>query len=150
MISMYDQLKSFIRAMSSTPFVINDPSYDETSSSCSSFEEDRQLTIQSSPILPEKNNNEESMDSLEQLPMKNRMNDVRLERKLSQLTSENQILRAKIEMLRRKFGDEVQTLFQSTEQSSMVCPLPDQSSSISTSVNLQLKSSSIADLIFLK
>lgn len=114
MISMYDQLKSFIRAMSSTPFVINNPSYDETSASCSNSED---------------------------LHMEN---DGRLERKLCQLTSENQILRAKIEMLRRIFGEEVQTLFQTTEQSSMVCPPCDQS----TTVNLHLESSPITDLIY--
>jgi len=48
------------------------------------------------------------------------MNDLVLETKLTQLTNENEILRAKIDMLTRKFGQEKPTVFnQSVNNPSM-------------------------------
>jgi hypothetical protein len=55
------------------------------------------------------------------------MNDLVLETKLTQLTNENEILRAKIEILRKKFDQENQQLFKATEQSPVLNIL-DQSS----------------------
>lgn len=52
--------------------------------------------------------------------VKRRMNDLVLETKLTQLTNENEILRAKIDMLTRKFGQEKPTVFnQSVNNPSM-------------------------------
>lgn len=122
MISMHDQLKLFIRTMSSTPFVMNDCSYDDHTSP-SNFEENLLFNHRSSPTILEK---KQSIDCLQQFCIQTSMNDLVLENKLFQLTSENQILRAKIDMLRRIFG---QAFFQSIEQSSDGNSTSDQSSS---------------------
>jgi len=71
--------------------------------------------------------------------VKRRMNDLVLETKLTQLINENEILRAKIDMLTRKFGEE-----KSIEQQPTVLNILNQSSiQINSSEQLSLNKSSI-------
>jgi vrille protein len=90
-----------------------------------SDEKDILLNNQSSPSLSDKTKKKDSTYgsqrsrnnlSAKRSRDKRRMNDLVLETKLTQLTNENEILRAKIEILKRKFDQEDQQLFQSTEQ----------------------------------
>jgi vrille protein len=121
--------------MSSSPSVINDHPYHDTSSSCSSLEnseekEDILLNHQSSRIKKDPiycSQRSRNNLSAKRSRVKKRMNDLVLETKLTQLTNENEILRAKIEILRKKFDQENQQLFKATEQSPVLNIL-DQSS----------------------
>jgi vrille protein len=114
--------------MSSLPFVLNNHPYHDTSSSsssCSSLdifpEEYLSLTKKSSrkqcASIPDKKKDpiywsQRSKNNLsaQRSRVKRRMNDLVLETKLTQLSNENEILRAKIEMLTRKFGQENEQL----------------------------------------
>jgi hypothetical protein len=79
------------------------------------------------------------------------VNDLVLETKLTQLTNENEILRAKIEMLTRKFGQkneqlksiEQPTILNILDQSSTEINHLDNNSSVTTIEQLSLKKSSI-------
>jgi vrille protein len=96
--------------MSSSPLVINNHSYHDTSSStCSS--PDISLNKKSSPQISDNKKDpiywsQRSKNNLsaKRSRVKRRMNDLVLETKLTQLNNENEILRAKIDMLTRKFG----------------------------------------------
>ena len=83
--------------MASSPVVINNHPYHDNSSSCSSLEE--------------------NLVNDQQSRTKKRINDLVLEAKLTQLTNENEILSAKIEILKRRFGQEEQQSSTQTIQS---------------------------------
>ncbi|CAF0929107.1 unnamed protein product [Rotaria sordida] len=114
--------------MSSSPSVVNNHLYHDTSSSSSSLSispscstldtsqeefillNDKSSQKQYDSISNDKNNSmywsQRSRNNLsaKQSRTKRRMNDFVLETKLTQLTNENEILRAKMNMLIRKFG----------------------------------------------
>jgi len=107
--------------MSSSP---NHPYYDtsSSSSSCSSLDISQEEFNKSSPKKDSKYWSQRSKNNLsaKRSRVKRRMNDLVLETKLTQLTNENEILRAKIDMLTRKFGQEKPTVFnQSVNNPSM-------------------------------
>ena len=88
--------------MAASPFVINNHLGDDTSSSSSMDMSQKEAVLfdnQSSPNLS--NKTKDSTYCSQQLRVKRQMNDLVLESKFTQLTNENEILRAKIEMLKR-------------------------------------------------
>jgi len=154
--------------MSSSPFVINNHPYHDnsSSSSCSSLdnlqEEYTLLNNKSSRkqynYIPDKTKDsiywsQRSRNNLsaKQSRVKRRVNDLVLETKLTQLTNENEILRAKIDMLTRKFGQkneqlksiEQPTILNILDQSSTEINHLDNNSSVTTTEQLSLKKSSI-------
>jgi vrille protein len=143
--------------MSSTPFVINNHPYHDTSSSssCSSFDisQDEYMLLNNKSSRKKCNSisddkkkdpissSQRSRNNLsaKRSRVKRRMNDLVLETKLTQLINENEILRAKIDMLTRKFGEE-----KSIEQQPTVLNILNQSSiQINSSEQLSLNKSSI-------
>jgi hypothetical protein len=154
--------------MSSSPLVINNHPYHDTSSSssCSSFDNSQEeytlLNNKSSrkqhyyisdktkdPIyLSQRSRNNLSA---KQSRVKRRVNDLVLETKFTQLTNENEILRAKIEMLTRKFGQENEqlklteqpTILNILDQSSTELNHSNNNSSVITTEQLSLKKSSV-------
>lgn len=106
---MYDQLKLFIRSMFSTPAACNNSPCEDTSSSssssaCSSVDFSEDDSSQQPEHLSPRTHNGSNSPSVKRLRRKKRKRQPRLHCKLTQLTNANEILRAKIEMLTRKFG----------------------------------------------
>jgi hypothetical protein len=124
--------------MSSSPLVINNHPYHDTSSSSSSISTsssscsspDNSLEEKSSrsqrTFLPDNQKDpiywsQRSRNNLsaKRSRVKRRMNDLVLETKLTQLNNANEILRAKIDMLTRKFGHVISQEDEQIEQSSV-------------------------------
>jgi hypothetical protein len=152
--------------MASSPFVINNYPYHDTSSSssssCSSLDVSQEeyilLNKQSSrkqpPFIPDNKKDpiywlQRSKNNLsaKQSRIKRRMNDLVLETKLTKLTNENEVLRAKIDMLTKKFGQENEQLKSTVsnllDQSSIQINQSDNDSSVTTAKQLSLNTSSI-------
>ena len=117
--------------MASSPVVINNHPYHDTSSSCSSLEEN----LVNNQSKKKKQLNYSSQRSR----TKKRMNDMVLQTKLTQLTNENEILRAKIEILKRKFGQEEEQQSSIQTIQSDIDPTTEQSAKIKSSMPIKLR-----------